>query len=112
MERHGIHTTTKLIPLLVERGITLSASQVHRLVSGTPERLSLRVLAACCDIFGCTPADLIVVEVPMRARPAEGGEGACPHRGGCRAPAEQPRTWLLREVPRPRSSAGRVNGLA
>ena len=29
--------------------ITLSSSQVHRLVSHTPERLSLPVLAALCD---------------------------------------------------------------
>ena len=39
---------------------TLSASQVHRLVTGTPERLSLPVLAALCDIFDVTPADLII----------------------------------------------------
>ena len=46
-------------PQLRERGIDLSASQVHRLVSGTPERLSLQVLSALCDIFNCTPADLV-----------------------------------------------------
>jgi hypothetical protein len=38
--------TTELIPPLADRGITLSASQVHRLVTGTPERLSLPVLSA------------------------------------------------------------------
>ena len=42
--------------LLRERGIGLSASQVHRLVSGTPERLSLQVLSGLCDILSCTPA--------------------------------------------------------
>ncbi|WP_433183036.1 helix-turn-helix domain-containing protein [Actinoallomurus sp. CA-150999] len=41
------------------RGITLSVSQVHRLVTGTPERLSLPVLAALCDIFDIGPGDLI-----------------------------------------------------
>ncbi|MFI0467134.1 helix-turn-helix domain-containing protein [Saccharopolyspora sp. 5N102] len=55
----GIFTATELVPLLAERGIDLSASQVHRLVSGTPERLSLQVLSAFCDILGCTPADLV-----------------------------------------------------
>jgi DNA-binding Xre family transcriptional regulator len=59
MADHGMFSTTELIPLLRERDVNLSASQVHRLVSGTPERLSLQVLAACCDIFGCTPADLV-----------------------------------------------------
>ncbi len=47
------------MPLLRERGIDLSASQVHRLVSGIPERLSLQVLSAFCDILSCTPADLV-----------------------------------------------------
>jgi DNA-binding Xre family transcriptional regulator len=56
----GIFTATELVPLLKERGIDLSASQVHRLVSGTPERLSLQVLSAFCDILGCTPADLVI----------------------------------------------------
>jgi DNA-binding Xre family transcriptional regulator len=59
MAAHGMFTVTELVPLLRDRGIDLSASQVHRLASGTPERLSLPVLAALCDIFSCTPADLI-----------------------------------------------------
>jgi DNA-binding Xre family transcriptional regulator len=59
MAAHGMFTTTDLVPLLRERGIDLSASQVHRLVTGTPERLSLHVLAALCDIFDATPAELI-----------------------------------------------------
>jgi len=59
MAQHKIFTATELVPLLHDRGIDLSASQVHRLVSGTPERLSLQVLSAFCDILGCTPADLV-----------------------------------------------------
>jgi DNA-binding Xre family transcriptional regulator len=59
MAGHRIFTATELVPLLRDRGIDLSASQVHRLVSGTPERLSLQVLSALCDILGCTPADLV-----------------------------------------------------
>ncbi len=59
MAAAGMFTTSELAPPLGERGINLSLSQVHRLVTGTPERLSLPVLAALCDIFDCTPADLI-----------------------------------------------------
>jgi DNA-binding Xre family transcriptional regulator len=59
MAEHRVFTATELVPLLRERGIDLSVSQVHRLVSGTPERLSLQVLAALCDILSCTPADLV-----------------------------------------------------
>jgi len=61
MAARGIFTTTDLVPRLADRGITLSVSQVHRLVTGTPERLSLPVLAALCDILHVTPDDLITV---------------------------------------------------
>lgn len=59
MAAKGMFTASELVPLLAERGIGLSASQVHRLVSGTPERLSLPVLAALCDILDVTPDSLI-----------------------------------------------------
>lgn len=62
MAEHGMFATTDLVPLLRERGIHLSNSQVHRLVTGTPERLSMTVLAALCDIFDADPADLITVD--------------------------------------------------
>lgn len=61
MAEHHVFTATGLVPLLRERGIDLSGSQVHRLVSGTPERLSLQVMSALCDIFDCTPADLVAI---------------------------------------------------
>lgn len=51
MTQHGMFNSTDLLPHLVDRGIALSASQGHRLVTGTPERLSLPVLAALCDIW-------------------------------------------------------------
>jgi hypothetical protein len=35
-------SVTELMPLLSDRGVALSASQVHRLVSDTPELLSRR----------------------------------------------------------------------
>ena len=59
MARNRVYTATELVPMLHDRGVDLSASQVHRLVSGTPERLSLQVLSALCDILECTPADLV-----------------------------------------------------
>lgn len=59
MADHDMFNTTDLIPHLVERGVELSSVQVYRLVTQRPERLNLTVLAALCDIFGCTPADLI-----------------------------------------------------
>ena len=67
MAAHGIWKTTELKPLLAERGVELSAAQVYRLATGTPERLSLATLAALCDIFDCTPADLIETTVSAGA---------------------------------------------
>lgn len=77
MAEAGMFSTTELVPLLTERGIALSASQVHRLVTGTPERLSLPVLAALCDILQVTPADLIATDASNAApRSAATGQGA------------------------------------
>jgi hypothetical protein len=67
MAEHGMFATTDLVPLLAERGIDLSASQVHRLVAGVPERLSLPLLAALCDIFQVDPATLIITSAESMA---------------------------------------------
>jgi DNA-binding Xre family transcriptional regulator len=59
MAERGMFNSPDLAAALRERGVVLSDSQVWRLVTGTPERLNLRVLVALCDILGCTPNDLI-----------------------------------------------------
>jgi hypothetical protein len=77
MASRGLFATTDLIPLLAERGITLSSSQVYRLVVERPERLSLRVLMALLDILGCTMDELIepvAAGSPVRRRAAVGAE--------------------------------------
>jgi DNA-binding Xre family transcriptional regulator len=61
MATKGLWKTSELGPLLTGRGVTLSSAQVYRLVANAPERLSLRTLAALCDIFACTPNDLIEI---------------------------------------------------
>ncbi len=71
MAGRGMFATTDLVPLLAERGVVLSGTQVYRLVTQTPERLSLRTLMALCDILECTPNDLIEpVAEARRARNA------------------------------------------
>lgn len=59
MARAGMHNSTDLLPHLKERGIDLSPSQIYRLVTGKPERVSLHFLAAVCDIFEVTLDDLV-----------------------------------------------------
>ena len=76
MAAHQMWKTTELIPLLRERGVELSASQVYRLVTDKPERLSMKVLIALCDILDCTPADLIDPYAEPAARAKTAGEPA------------------------------------
>lgn len=81
MATRGLFQTTDLLPLLAERGIHLSREQVYRLVAQVPQRLSLEVLAACCDILECGPQDLIEVSVVnQQIRKAAGDNGGSPVR--------------------------------
>jgi DNA-binding Xre family transcriptional regulator len=74
MAARGMFATTDLIPLLAERGIRLSSSQVYRLVTERPERLSLKVLMALLDILDCRMEDL--VEPVAAAKPARKAKAA------------------------------------
>ncbi len=80
MAASDMFQTTDLVPLLAERGINLSREQVFRLVTQPPQRLSMDTLAALCDILGCTPNDLIEVEVVNAEMRKTAGEvtGAAP----------------------------------
>lgn len=59
MADHQMFATTDLIDPLAQRGIRLSSSQVYRLVTERPERLSLKVLMALLDLFDCSMEELI-----------------------------------------------------
>ncbi len=63
MAEKGYFQTSDLVPLLAERGITLSREQVFRLVTQPPQRLSMDTLAALCDILDCQPNDLTEIQV-------------------------------------------------
>ncbi|MGH2687489.1 MAG: helix-turn-helix domain-containing protein [Actinomycetota bacterium] len=59
MAEREMYATTDLVPLLKERGIELHPTQVYRLVTQRPERLSVKVLLALIDILGCAMEELI-----------------------------------------------------
>lgn len=70
MAARGMHTISDLIPQLADRGITLSASQIYRLIGSKPERMSLVLLGALLDILDCSFEELCpmaVVGIPSRA---------------------------------------------
>lgn len=79
MAEKGYFQTSDLVPLLADRGITLSREQVFRLVTQPPLRLSMDTLAALCDILDCQPNDLIEVQVVNeKSRKAAGEAKAAP----------------------------------
>ena len=98
MAEHGMFATTDLVPPLAVRGIRLSREQVYRLVTRTPERLSLATLAALCDILGCGPGDLIEPVAP-------GGPGSLPGRDLGARPAGLVRPRRARILPGPGTDA-------
>lgn len=97
MAARGIYQTSKLRPLLAERGVTLSREQVFRLVTGQPSRVSLEVLAALSDALECSLDDLITVtrrEAAARrvvgdSEPSGGIGDLRPIRANIRRPREQ-----------------------
>jgi DNA-binding Xre family transcriptional regulator len=77
MAGRDMFATTDLIPALRQRGIELSSSQVYRLVVERPERLSLKVLMALCDILECSMEDLIEpIAVQKTTRQSKSAGGA------------------------------------
>lgn len=79
MAAHGMHNSTDLIPRLAERGIQLSRPQVYRVVHQRPERVSLQLMAALCDILGCGVEDLVTVTATdVRRRKTASGAAATP----------------------------------
>lgn len=79
MAERGLFQTSDLMPLLAERGIELSREQIYRLVTSPPQRLSMDVFAALCDILECQPGDLIEIkQVDAPVRKAVGQDKPAP----------------------------------
>ena len=76
MASRGIFQTSKLKPLLEERGIDLSRERVYRLVTQPPQRVRLDVLAALCDALECSLDDLVTITRREASTPVAVGEEA------------------------------------
>jgi len=86
MADRGMFATTDLIEPLAERGVTLSSSQVYRLVTERPERLSLKILMALLDILDTTMEELIepVADASSARKPKARAERSGAGVGGLR----------------------------
>jgi DNA-binding Xre family transcriptional regulator len=91
MAERGMFATTDLVPLLAERGVSLSREQVYRLVVRVPQRLNLTALAALCDILDCSPAELV--------EPYAGGPATAPGASTGSAPPARPRRARVAPAP-------------
>lgn len=60
MARAGYRKSTDLLEPLADRGIVLSRSQVYRLTRD-PDRISLQLLAALCDIFDVGVDEMVTI---------------------------------------------------
>ncbi|MCT2088381.1 helix-turn-helix transcriptional regulator [Micrococcus terreus] len=58
MAGRGMNNLSELIPHLHERGVSLSSSQIYRLLGGTPERMNLVLLGALLDVLDCSFEEL------------------------------------------------------
>ena len=92
MAERGMFSTTDLVGPLAERGVSLSREQVYRLVTQTPQRLNLDVLAAVCDFFDCQPNDLLEIVHVSEAKPPR----ATGNSAGSSAPTWPPRARVRR----------------
>src|SRR6202158_1873447 len=55
MAENGMFATTDLVGPPHERGVEISRQMGHRVATTPPQRITLDLLAALCDILGCTP---------------------------------------------------------
>ncbi len=62
----NIYNTKELASELAIRGFDLSRMQVFRILTQTPQRMSLDVFAALCDICDCTPAEIMEVHAAKK----------------------------------------------
>jgi DNA-binding Xre family transcriptional regulator len=79
MARAGMRNSRDLVDPLRDRGITLSESQIYRLVSRDPDRIAFQVFVALCDIFGVEPGDLLTytgADVKTKQTRAAVGQGS------------------------------------
>lgn len=98
MADRGLFQTSELLPLLAERGINVSREHVYRLVTRTPQRINIDILAALCDALGCEPGDLLtpIVEAPTAARTGTGDAPGLADRGPRLGDIRPVRTTLRR----------------
>lgn len=69
MASAGMFKTTDLVEPLAARGINISKQMIYKVVTGTPQRINVDLLAALCDILDCTPNDFLELTYEQKPKP-------------------------------------------
>jgi putative transcriptional regulator len=79
-----VWTGAELRRLLAERaGLQMSAASVSTLLTKQPSQLKLSTLGALCTALGCTPNDLLEVDItPVEAKPKAARSARAPAKAG------------------------------
>lgn len=62
MSKYKIRTAAQLRRKLMEYGIEMTSIHLSRLINERPNRLNIELLDAFCNMFECTPNDLLPFE--------------------------------------------------
>lgn len=91
MATQGMFKTTDLVEPLAARGIEISRQMIHKVVTGTPQRINVELLAALCDILECKPNDLLELYYEQQPAPrAPGGKAGIGDLRPIRATVRKP----------------------
>jgi len=62
MAQHKMRTAAELSRRLAEYGIEMTSIYLSRMMNEKPARLNMELLDAFCNMFDCTPNDLLPLE--------------------------------------------------
>lgn len=68
--QRDIWKASQLQAMLADAGLVISAGKMSHLWSGTPVTIRLQDLQIICDVLGCAPNDLLVLDGSTARRPA------------------------------------------
>ncbi len=67
--QRDIWKASQLQAMLADADLVISAGKMSHLWSGTPVTIRLQDLQVICDVLGCTPNDLLVLDASFAQRP-------------------------------------------
>jgi putative transcriptional regulator len=96
----GIWKSTEMRRLLADAGLEISGGKMSALWIGTPTMIRLDDLDIMCEVLGCTPTDLLLVEPEVvAARRRDRSAAATNDRATSGSPSVTPKLGRNRSAP-------------